>query len=126
MPGYCVQGTVGHKILNGAKKIDFEDRKSVEVKLAVEVSFPWILLYFEWIQGYPIWVFFGTNLFLEVFVQLWPSIPWMWEHSLMGFVIDIFKIFLFIFYFSSLLTSFFSFLLKANSFLAFYIFEIRT
>lgn len=37
MPGYCVQGTVGHKILNGAKKIDFENRTSVEVNLSVEV-----------------------------------------------------------------------------------------
>ncbi|XP_047489473.1 integrator complex subunit 11-like isoform X2 [Penaeus chinensis] len=36
MPGYCVQGTVGHKILNGAKKIDFENRTSVEVNLTVE------------------------------------------------------------------------------------------
>lgn len=36
MPGYCVQGTVGHKILNGAKKVDFENRTSVEVNLAVE------------------------------------------------------------------------------------------
>ncbi|KAK7070754.1 Integrator complex subunit 11 [Halocaridina rubra] len=36
MPGYCVQGTVGHKILNGAKKVEFENRQSVEVNLAVE------------------------------------------------------------------------------------------
>ncbi|XP_068212713.1 integrator complex subunit 11 [Palaemon carinicauda] len=36
MPGYCVQGTVGHKILNGAEKIEFENRQTVEVKLAVE------------------------------------------------------------------------------------------
>lgn len=36
MPGFCVQGTVGHKILNGAKKIEFENRQVVEVKMAVE------------------------------------------------------------------------------------------
>ncbi|MCL4128618.1 UNVERIFIED_CONTAM: hypothetical protein GTU68_029049, partial [Idotea baltica] len=36
MPGYCVQGTVGHKILNGAKKIELEDRVEIKVKLAVE------------------------------------------------------------------------------------------
>ncbi|XP_044729979.1 integrator complex subunit 11 [Chrysoperla carnea] len=36
MPGFCVQGTVGHKILNGAKKIEFENRQIVEVKMAVE------------------------------------------------------------------------------------------
>ena len=36
MPGYCVQGTVGHKILNGAKKIEFENRQVIDVKMAVE------------------------------------------------------------------------------------------
>ncbi|CAH1110376.1 unnamed protein product [Psylliodes chrysocephalus] len=36
MPGFCVQGTVGHKVLNGAKKIEFENRQIVEVKMAVE------------------------------------------------------------------------------------------
>ncbi|RXG59814.1 Integrator complex subunit 11 [Armadillidium vulgare] len=38
MPGYCVQGTVGYKILNGAKKIDFEDKKVIDVNLSVELS----------------------------------------------------------------------------------------
>lgn len=36
MPGFCVVGTVGHKILNGAKKIEFENRQIVEVKMAVQ------------------------------------------------------------------------------------------
>lgn len=36
MPGYCVQGTVGHKILGGAKKIEFENRQVVDVKMSVE------------------------------------------------------------------------------------------
>lgn len=36
MPGYCVQGTVGHKVLGGAKKIEFENRQVVEVKMAIE------------------------------------------------------------------------------------------
>ncbi|KAG1651814.1 Integrator complex subunit 11 [Nymphon striatum] len=36
MPGYCVAGTVGHKILCGAKKVEFENRQVVEVKMAVE------------------------------------------------------------------------------------------
>lgn len=31
-----MQGTVGHKILGGAKKIEFENRQVVEVKMAVE------------------------------------------------------------------------------------------
>lgn len=35
MPGYCVAGTVGHKILNGAKKLDF-DGQIVDVKMAVQ------------------------------------------------------------------------------------------
>lgn len=36
MPGYCVQGTVGHKILNGAKKVEFENRQMIDVKMSVE------------------------------------------------------------------------------------------
>jgi integrator complex subunit 11 len=36
MPGYCVQGTVGHKVLGGAKKVEFENRQVVDVKMAVE------------------------------------------------------------------------------------------
>ncbi|KAF6038790.1 CPSF3L [Bugula neritina] len=35
MPGYCVQGTVGHKILNGVKKIDF-DGHTVDVRMKVQ------------------------------------------------------------------------------------------
>lgn len=36
MPGFCVVGTVGHKVLNGAKKIEFENRQTVEVKMSVQ------------------------------------------------------------------------------------------
>lgn len=36
MPGYCVQGTIGHKILNGQKKLEMEGRATLEVKLQVE------------------------------------------------------------------------------------------
>lgn len=36
MPGFCVQGTVGHKILNGAKKVEIENRQVVEVKMSVQ------------------------------------------------------------------------------------------
>lgn len=36
MPGYCVAGTVGHKILGGAKKIEFENKHVLDVKMAVE------------------------------------------------------------------------------------------
>ena len=46
MPGYCVQGTVGHKILNGAKKIELDERKTVEVNLTVEVRDKSFLLLF--------------------------------------------------------------------------------
>ncbi|RWS31155.1 cleavage and polyadenylation specificity factor-like protein [Leptotrombidium deliense] len=35
MPGYCVQGTIGHKILGGAKRVEF-DKQVLEVKMAVE------------------------------------------------------------------------------------------
>ncbi len=31
MPGYCVAGTVGHKILNGQRRIEFENKKVVSV-----------------------------------------------------------------------------------------------
>ncbi|XP_075222073.1 integrator complex subunit 11 [Lycorma delicatula] len=36
MPGFCVVGTVGHKVLSGAKKIEFENRQMVEVKMSVQ------------------------------------------------------------------------------------------
>lgn len=36
MPGYCVQGTVGNKVLSGSKKIEFENRQVVDVKMSVE------------------------------------------------------------------------------------------
>lgn len=36
MPGYCVAGTVGHKVLSGQKKIEMENKKVVDVKLAVQ------------------------------------------------------------------------------------------
>ena len=31
MPGYCVAGTVGHKILNGARKIEMENKQVVSL-----------------------------------------------------------------------------------------------
>ncbi len=36
IPGYCVVGTAGNKILAGQKKLEFENKQVVEVKLAVE------------------------------------------------------------------------------------------
>ena len=36
--GYCVAGTVGHKILNGTRKLEFKKGKPVEVKMSVQVS----------------------------------------------------------------------------------------
>ncbi|XP_064642265.1 integrator complex subunit 11-like [Lineus longissimus] len=36
MPGYCVAGTVGHKILNGARKLELENRQTLDVKLSVQ------------------------------------------------------------------------------------------
>jgi integrator complex subunit 11 len=29
MPGYCVAGTVGHKILNGARRLEMENKQTV-------------------------------------------------------------------------------------------------
>lgn len=39
MPGYCVHGTIGHKILNGAKKVEFENRQVSEVVLLSKEAF---------------------------------------------------------------------------------------
>lgn len=39
MPGYCVQGTVGHKILNGQKKLEMEGRATVMTRLSSELCF---------------------------------------------------------------------------------------
>ena len=36
MPGYCVAGTIGHKILNGQKRIQFEKGQVTEVKMSVQ------------------------------------------------------------------------------------------
>lgn len=36
MPGYCVAGTVGAKILAGARRIEFENKQVVEVNMRVE------------------------------------------------------------------------------------------
>lgn len=33
MPGYCVQGTVGHKILSGQRKLEMEGRQLVSLRL---------------------------------------------------------------------------------------------
>lgn len=34
MPGYCVQGTVGHKILSGQRKLEMEGRQMVSISLS--------------------------------------------------------------------------------------------
>lgn len=36
MPGYCVAGTVGHKILNGTKRLEMENKQILEVRLSVQ------------------------------------------------------------------------------------------
>lgn len=36
MPGYCVSGTVGAKVLSGAKKVELENRQVIEVKMSVQ------------------------------------------------------------------------------------------
>ena len=33
MPGYCVAGTMGHKILSGQRKIELENRQTVKTCL---------------------------------------------------------------------------------------------
>ena len=36
MPGYCVAGTIGHKILNGVKRLELENKQTIDVKLSVQ------------------------------------------------------------------------------------------
>lgn len=36
MPGYCVSGTVGSKILSGSKKVELENGQVIDVKLSVQ------------------------------------------------------------------------------------------
>nr|KAG5710070.1 hypothetical protein BaRGS_030146 [Batillaria attramentaria] len=36
MPGYCVAGTVGHKILNGVRRLEFENKHTLDVRLSVQ------------------------------------------------------------------------------------------
>lgn len=36
MPGYCVAGTVGQRILSGARRIEFENKQVIEVNMKVE------------------------------------------------------------------------------------------
>jgi len=36
MPGYCVIGTIGHKVLSGQKKIEFDKKTTVDVNLSVQ------------------------------------------------------------------------------------------
>ena len=50
MPGYCVAGTIGHKVLSGAKKIEI-DKKMVNVRLSVQyMSFRWANLFNQFLQ----------------------------------------------------------------------------
>lgn len=35
MPGYCVAGTVGHKILNGARKLELENKQIVSTCISI-------------------------------------------------------------------------------------------
>jgi len=36
IPGYCVAGTVGHKVLSGQKKIELDKKSVIDVKLSVQ------------------------------------------------------------------------------------------
>ena len=38
MPGYCVAGTIGHKILSGQRKIELENRQTVGISVFETVS----------------------------------------------------------------------------------------
>ncbi|XP_067658938.1 integrator complex subunit 11-like [Haliotis asinina] len=36
MPGYCVAGTVGHKILNGVRRLEMENKQMLDVRMSVQ------------------------------------------------------------------------------------------
>uniref|UniRef100_A0AAQ5XB05 Integrator complex subunit 11 n=1 Tax=Amphiprion ocellaris TaxID=80972 RepID=A0AAQ5XB05_AMPOC len=38
MPGYCVQGTIGHKILNGQRKLEMEGRATVRLLISFALT----------------------------------------------------------------------------------------
>lgn len=40
MPGYCVQGTVGHKILSGQRKLELEGRQVVSLRRLCQPQAP--------------------------------------------------------------------------------------
>lgn len=64
MPGYCVQGTVGHKILNGQKKLEMEGRATVIIGSILHHSDTVILSDRSWLVNMSI----GASL-LEVTVS---------------------------------------------------------
>lgn len=47
MPGYCVQGTVGHKILSGQRKLEMEGRQVV----SPHVSPPALWIPLGWVEA---------------------------------------------------------------------------
>jgi len=51
MPGYCVAGTVGHKILSGQRKIELENRQTVKN-------------------------YFKTFLLIFIYLSFWSSLLW--------------------------------------------------
>lgn len=48
MPGYCVQGTVGHKILSGQRKLEMEGRQIVSFIFKKEDHLGEFLQAFKW------------------------------------------------------------------------------
>jgi len=42
MPGYCVAGTIGHKILSGQRKIELENRQTVKTAIFHDFLLIWI------------------------------------------------------------------------------------
>ena len=70
MPGYCVAGTIGHKVLSGAKKIEI-DKKMVNVRLSVQyMSFRWANLFNQFLQ------------IKELSLVLWMLTCYMYVHVL--------------------------------------------
>ena len=53
MPGYCVQGTVGHKILSGQRKLEMEGRQVVSPHLSLPALWTKRIQEKEWQISHP-------------------------------------------------------------------------
>ncbi len=80
MPGYCVAGTIGHKVLSGMKKIEI-DKKLVRNKMSINKLFTislfcyrlqFVFLYSTCLSGVYMYMYMYVCVCLTVFIDLCP------------------------------------------------------